>query len=163
MTEPTQLSLALAQDPAADANLPSIIASVLELVQLVHATSVTRVQLCVGEVHLDIEAAPPVVVGPPPAATYPAGTAPQPAPAPSPGVTVRAMLVGVFYRSPEPGAEAFVEVGTRVEADQQIAIVEAMKMINPVTADRAGIVTEILANSGEVVEFDQPLFTLDPL
>jgi len=166
MTEHAQLSLALTQDSAGGTSLPTVIAGVFELVQLIDATSITRVQLGVGEVHVEIEAAHPVAVGLPPAAPQPTDATPSVpdsarASAPSPAVTVRAMLVGVFYRSPQPGAEPFVEIGARVEAGQQLAIVEAMKMMTPVVADRSGIVTEIMADNGEVVEFDQPLFTLD--
>ncbi len=76
---------------------------------------------------------------------------------------VRAPLVGTFYRAPEPGALPFVEVGDIVQAGQQVAIVEAMKLMNPIVADRAGRVSEVLVNDGQPVEFDQLLILLTPL
>ncbi len=76
---------------------------------------------------------------------------------------VRAPLVGTFYRAPEPGALPFVEVGDIVQAGQQVAIVEAMKLMNAVVADRAGRVSEVLVDDGQSVEFDQLLILLTPL
>jgi acetyl-CoA carboxylase biotin carboxyl carrier protein len=76
---------------------------------------------------------------------------------------VVAVLVGTFYRSPEPGAAAFVEVGDVVEEGQDIAIIEAMKVMNRIQADRAGRVAEILVQDGEMVEFEQRLIILEPV
>ncbi|MBM0235164.1 biotin/lipoyl-binding protein, partial [Micromonospora sp. STR1_7] len=82
---------------------------------------------------------------------------------PVPGrAAVRAPIVGTFYRSPEPGAAPFVAVGDLVRPGQPIAIVEAMKLMNEVTADRAGRVTAILVEDGQPVEYDQPLVELGP-
>jgi acetyl-CoA carboxylase biotin carboxyl carrier protein len=89
--------------------------------------------------------------------------APQPTTEPdSPaGATlVTAPLVGTFYRAPEPGADPFVDVGSTVEVEQTVGIVEAMKLMNPVKAAKAGTVTAILAENGQMVEFDQPLVEL---
>lgn len=77
------------------------------------------------------------------------------------GHVVRAELVGTFYRQPEPGAKPFVEVGDIVEPDQQVAIVEAMKLMNPVVVDVGGRVTKILVDDAEGVEYDQPLIVID--
>ena len=77
------------------------------------------------------------------------------------GHPVVAPLVGTFYRSPEPGAKAFVEVGDVVEPESEVAIVEAMKIMNRITADCAGRVTEILVADGEMVEFGQTLMYVD--
>lgn len=79
------------------------------------------------------------------------------------GHQIRAPLVGTFYRAPEPGAKAFVEVGDLVEVGQQVGIVEAMKLMNAVEADRSGRVTEIRVGDAEPVEYDQPLLVLAPL
>ncbi|MBP2327260.1 acetyl-CoA carboxylase biotin carboxyl carrier protein [Kibdelosporangium banguiense] len=73
-----------------------------------------------------------------------------------------AALVGTFYRALEPGAKPFVQVGDLVEAGQQVAIIEAMKLMNPVTADVRGRVVEFLANDAEPVEYGQPLLVLEP-
>jgi acetyl-CoA carboxylase biotin carboxyl carrier protein len=85
-------------------------------------------------------------------------------PAEHPGrLVVRAPLVGTFYRAPQPGAPAFVTPGDAVEEGETLGIVEAMKLMNHVTADRAGRVVEILAGEGEPVEYDQPLMVLETL
>jgi acetyl-CoA carboxylase biotin carboxyl carrier protein len=76
---------------------------------------------------------------------------------------VLAPLVGTFYRSPSPGAKMFVEEGDTVDAGQTVAIVEAMKLMNQVTAEQAGKVAEIVAKDGDWVEFEQVLMYLEPL
>lgn len=73
-----------------------------------------------------------------------------------------AETVGVFYRAPEPGAAPFVEVGDVVQPGVQVAIVEAMKLMIPVTAARAGRVAEVLKHDGDPVEYGEPLFALEP-
>jgi len=75
---------------------------------------------------------------------------------------VRSPLVGTFYAAPEPGVRAFVEVGESVEADQPVAIVEAMKLMNQVAAGIAGTVSEVLVEDGQWVEFEQPLMYIEP-
>lgn len=77
-------------------------------------------------------------------------------------VAVTAPLVGTFYRRPEPGAEPFVEEGSAVEAGQTVAIVEAMKLMNPVKAPGPGTVAAIKVDDAQMVEFDQTLMELDP-
>jgi acetyl-CoA carboxylase biotin carboxyl carrier protein len=106
-------------------------------------------------------------VAPPMVAAAPAAPAEQQAtPSPEPAVTVAAghaiksPMVGTFYRASSPGAAPFVEVGQTVKVGDVICIVEAMKMMNQIEADKAGIVEAILVADGEPVEFDQPLFTI---
>ena len=83
------------------------------------------------------------------------------APAPAPvGETVKATTVGVFYRSPSPGAPAFVSEGDEISPGQQVAIIEAMKLMLPVEADKGGRIAEVLVADGEAVEYGQPLFRL---
>jgi acetyl-CoA carboxylase biotin carboxyl carrier protein len=111
-------------------------------------------------------AQPPAAVAAP-AAPAPAAAAPAAAPAaPAPKADnrhiIKAPMVGTFYRSPSPGAKAFVEVGQTVKAGQTLCIIEAMKMLNQIEADRAGVVAEVLADNEKPVEFDQPLFAIDP-
>lgn len=72
-------------------------------------------------------------------------------------------MVGTFFRAPEPGKPPFVELGDRVQAGQILGIVEAMKLMNPIEAERDGIVAEILAGNAEFVEFGQPLLALAPI
>jgi len=103
-------------------------------------------------------------------APAPQAAAPAPAPAPAAeepaapagptGHTVNSPMVGTFYRAPSPTAQAFVEVGQTVNAGDVICIVEAMKMMNQIEADKAGTVTEILVENGQPVEFDQPLVVI---
>jgi acetyl-CoA carboxylase biotin carboxyl carrier protein len=73
---------------------------------------------------------------------------------------VRSPMVGTFYRSPSPGAASFVEVGQKVKAGDVLCIVEAMKMMNQIEADKSGTIDAILVEDGEPVEFDQPLFSI---
>lgn len=80
-----------------------------------------------------------------------------------PGYPVSSSLVGVFYRSASPDKPPFVEVGDMVEEGQTLAIVEAMKMLNPIEADRSGRIIEILKNDGEMIEAGSPLFTIEAM
>lgn len=75
---------------------------------------------------------------------------------------VTAPLVGVFYRSPSPDAEAYVKVGDRVEAGQVLCILEAMKLFNEITSDHAGVVTRIFPENGELVSLGQELIWIEP-
>jgi acetyl-CoA carboxylase biotin carboxyl carrier protein len=70
-------------------------------------------------------------------------------------------MIGVFYRRPSPGAAPFVEPGQRVEADTTIGIIEIMKLMNPVVAGKAGVITDFLVTDADAVEFGQPLATID--
>jgi acetyl-CoA carboxylase biotin carboxyl carrier protein len=74
---------------------------------------------------------------------------------------VKAPMVGTFYRCPSPGAKSFVEVGQTVKAGQTLCIIEAMKMLNQIEADKSGVIAEILVESERPVEFDQPLFIIE--
>nr|WP_298120372.1 acetyl-CoA carboxylase biotin carboxyl carrier protein [uncultured Pseudoxanthomonas sp.] len=76
------------------------------------------------------------------------------------GHVVRAPMVGTFYASPSPDKPAFVAIGQSVKAGETLAIIEAMKMFNPIEADVSGTVLSILAESGQPIEFDQPLFVI---
>jgi len=89
-----------------------------------------------------------------------AESAPAPAAPATSGYIVTSPMVGTFYRSPSPSSPAFVEVGQTVKVGDVICIVEAMKMMNQIEADKAGTIGEILVENGEPVEFDQPLFSI---
>ena len=91
-----------------------------------------------------------------------AGNAAAAAPPPAPeGQSLRSPMVGTFYRAPSPGAKPFVEEGQRVKAGDPLCIIEAMKMLNQIEADTDGVVTTILVENGQPVEFDQPLFIIE--
>jgi acetyl-CoA carboxylase biotin carboxyl carrier protein len=127
------------------------------------AGPVRRVRLRSGDTVLEVEwhgGAP--VEAPPEVGPVAARPAPPPA-GEAPGrYAVRSPIVGTFYRAPEPGAAPFVAVGDLVCPGQVIGIVEAMKLMNEVTADRGGRVAEVVAADGQPVEYDQPLVELDP-
>mgnify|MGYP001023814329 CR=1 FL=1 len=76
-------------------------------------------------------------------------------------VTVKSPIVGSFYRSPSPDAPAYVEKGSTVHKGQPLCVLEAMKMMNRIEADKAGVVKAILVNDGEPVEFDEPLIIIE--
>jgi acetyl-CoA carboxylase biotin carboxyl carrier protein len=95
---------------------------------------------------------------PPPAAVTPQIAAPHPK---SNEHVVTAPMVGTFYSAPSPAAKAFVELGDEVKPGQVLCIIEAMKMMNQIEADKGGTVTSIMAKSGDPVEFGQPLFVIE--
>ena len=78
------------------------------------------------------------------------------------GTTIESPMLGVFYRAPSPGAPPFVDVGTRVEPDSIVCLIEVMKMMNSVPAGVSGTVAEVIAENGQLVEYGEPLFRVDP-
>ncbi|GDX05642.1 acetyl-CoA carboxylase biotin carboxyl carrier protein [Buttiauxella sp. WJP83] len=91
----------------------------------------------------------------------PAAPAEAPAAAEISGHIVRSPMVGTFYRTPSPDAKAFIEVGQKVNVGDTLCIVEAMKMMNQIEADKAGVVKAILVENGQPVEFDEPLVVIE--
>jgi len=94
------------------------------------------------------------------------GAAPVAAPVPvvalePVGHTVKSPMVGTFYRSPSPGSPSFVEIGQTVTKGQTLCIIEAMKLLNEIESDAAGVVKAILVENGQPVEYGQPLFVLE--
>ena len=121
---------------------------------------ISRAAPAVAPAAIQYAAAPVAQVAAP--AAVPAAAAPAEAPAAEiSGHQVRSPMVGTFYRSPSPEAKAFVEVGQTVKVGDALCIVEAMKMMNRIEADKAGVVRAILVNDGEAVEFDQPLIVIE--
>lgn len=104
-----------------------------------------------------VAAAPAAAVGPAPAAPAPAAHVIEE----SAGQRIRTPMLGVFYRAPEPGAPPFVEVGSRVEPDTTVAIIEAMKVFTAVRAGVAGTIRDVLVNDRDFVEYDQALFVVE--
>jgi acetyl-CoA carboxylase biotin carboxyl carrier protein len=97
-----------------------------------------------------------------PAPTVPAAATPMPAvPAIVEGHMVKAPMVGTFYRASAPGAKAFVEIGQKVALGETLCVIEAMKLMNEIEADRAGTVTAILLENGQPVEYGEPLFVIE--
>ena len=154
------------------------IRKVKKLIELLEESNIGEIEIKEGEESVRISrhgnqpAAPVAYAAPAPA---PAAPAPVAAPAPSeapaqeaaapvaaPGAdnAVLSPMVGTFYRAPSPEAPSFVEVGQTVRVGDVLCIVEAMKMMNQIEADRAGTVTAIHVENGEAVEFDQPLISI---
>jgi acetyl-CoA carboxylase biotin carboxyl carrier protein len=104
--------------------------------------------------------ASPGVVDAAPSAAAPSVAAPSAAPVAPAGTTVKAPMVGTFYRSAGPDKEPFVKVGDRVQKGQTICIIEAMKLFNEIEAEISGTVVDILIDNAKPVEFDQPLFVV---
>ncbi len=101
-----------------------------------------------------VAVAAPVAAAPAPAATPVVEAAPA-------GHTVKSPMVGTFYRSSSPGAKAFAEVGQQVKEGETICIIEAMKILNEIEADKAGTITKIFAENGQAVEYGAPLFIIE--
>jgi acetyl-CoA carboxylase biotin carboxyl carrier protein len=101
------------------------------------------------------------VAAPGPAApAVAAAAAPAEAPASAAGHAVKSPMVGTFYRQATPGAKAFVEVGSVVKEGDTVCIIEAMKILNEIEADKSGTVSQILCENGQAVEYGQPLFMI---
>jgi acetyl-CoA carboxylase biotin carboxyl carrier protein len=93
-----------------------------------------------------------------PAITAAAAAPVEAAPA---GHVIKSPMVGTFYRSSSPGAPAFVEIGSQVKEGDTVCIIEAMKILNEIEADKAGTITQILGENGQAVEYGQPLFIIE--
>lgn len=107
-------------------------------------------------------AAPAPAAAPVPGLRSPAPAASAPAAAPvDAGKIIESPIVGTFYRSSAPGSDAFVKVGAKVDADTTVCIIEAMKVMNEIKAEKSGVIKEILVENGQPVEFGQPLFILE--
>ncbi len=152
------------------------IRKIKRLIELLDESGVHEIEIAEGEESVRITRNAP---NPQP---QPAYAAPAPAPAAAPpaaapaaaasgeaeasggdepeGEPIRSPMVGTFYRAPSPTAKPFVEEGQRVKAGDTLCIVEAMKMLNQIEADRDGVITAVLVENGQPVEYDQPLFLI---
>jgi len=142
---------------------------VRELAQLLTDNELTEIEVADGERRIRVKREAPAIIGTAPAlpAAGPALSVPpthakesigtEPAAEEVTGTTVKSPMVGTAFLSPEPGANAFIEVGKPVKAGDTLLIVEAMKVMNPITAPEGGIVKKVMISDGQPVEFDQPL------
>ncbi len=151
------------------------IRKIKKLIELVEESGISELEISEGEESVRISrAAPqqaypmmqqayamPAPQQPLAAAVAPAAAAEAAAPAAISGHIVRSPMVGTFYRTPSPDAKAFIEVGQRVNVGDTLCIVEAMKMMNQIAADKSGVVKAILIESGQPVEFDEPLVVIE--
>ncbi|HEX2826516.1 MAG TPA: acetyl-CoA carboxylase biotin carboxyl carrier protein [Burkholderiales bacterium] len=147
------------------------------LIDLVQQSGIAELEITEGEEKVRISRGVPgaaqavpqpaaVYMAPPPAAPPAAGGEPSAAAAPAEaprepeGHVIKSPMVGTFYRQSAPGAKPFVEVGQAVKTGETVCIVEAMKLLNEIEADRDGVIKEILVENGQPVEYGQPLFVL---
>ncbi|EIZ9687295.1 acetyl-CoA carboxylase biotin carboxyl carrier protein [Cronobacter sakazakii] len=147
------------------------IRKIKKLIELVEESGIAELEISEGEESVRISRSPantgfPVMQQQPQAlsnAVAPAAApaAEAPAAAEVSGHIVRSPMVGTFYRTPSPDAKAFVEVGQKVNVGDTLCIVEAMKMMNQIESDKAGVVKAILVESGQPVEFDEPLVVIE--
>ncbi|MBI2802379.1 MAG: acetyl-CoA carboxylase biotin carboxyl carrier protein [Gammaproteobacteria bacterium] len=134
---------------------------VKKLIELLEESGIAEIEIKEGEESVRISRLPGATVQMmTPAAPVTAVVATPPTPAKPDGHVVTAPMVGTFYSSPAPDSPAFVKVGDKVKVGDSLCIIEAMKIMNPIEADRAGTVLSILAENGQPVEFEQPLFIL---
>jgi acetyl-CoA carboxylase biotin carboxyl carrier protein len=146
------------------------IRKIKKLIELLEESGVAEIEIHEGEESLRISrqmatAAPmyaaniPMFI--PPSSEPPAALAPSEEEALPEGHAVKSPMVGTFYRAPSPGAKAFVEIGALVEVGDVLCIIEAMKILNQIEADRAGTLKAILVENGQPVEYGQPLFVIE--
>ena len=147
-------------------------ALVRELAQLLTDNELTEIEVADGERRIKVSREPAAVFGAapmataaaaaaaPPAAPAPQAAAPEPAAEEVSGNAVKSPMVGTAFLSPEPGAKPFVNVGDAVKAGDTLLIVEAMKVMNPITAPAGGVIRKMLITDGQPVEFDQPLVVI---
>lgn len=146
------------------------------LIDLVSDSNVSELEITEAEGKVRIVKSAPTPVAMVTAVAAPAASAPVPAAVAAPaaasaaapaepevaaGHTVKSPMVGTFYRSSSPGSKAFVEIGSQVKEGETICIIEAMKILNEIEADKSGTITQILAQNGQAVEYGAPLFVIE--
>jgi acetyl-CoA carboxylase biotin carboxyl carrier protein len=144
------------------------------LIELVESSGIAELEIQEGEERVritraSVAAAPTMMMAPSPihavqpvVATAPAApAAPETTPPAPSGYTITSPMVGTFYRASAPGAKPYVDVGSTVKEGDTLCIVEAMKLMNEIEADRAGVIKAILVENGHPIEFGQPLFVIE--
>ncbi len=145
------------------------IRKIKKLIELVEESGITELEITEGEESVRIsrggvvaQVAPMAYAAPQaPVVAAQAAPAATPAAAELSGHILRSPMVGAFYRSSGPDAAPFVEVGQQVKVGDALCIVEAMKMMNQIQSDKAGVIKRILVENGDTVEFDQPMFIIE--
>ena len=142
------------------------------LIDLVESSGIAELEISEGEERVritrtvaaaqQIQAAPQQIMMAPAsvAPAHPVAAAEPVKPAVTEGHVVKSPMVGTFYRSPTPGAKAFVDVGQSINSGETLCIIEAMKLLNEIEADQTGVIKAILVENGQPVEFGQPLFVI---
>jgi acetyl-CoA carboxylase biotin carboxyl carrier protein len=146
------------------------IRKIKKLIELVEESGINELEIAEGEESVRISRGGVTLAAPIAAPVAAPVAAPIAAPVAAPvegaapalsGHVVRSPMVGTFYASASPDAPAFAEVGSHVNAGDTLCIVEAMKMMNQIEADKSGVIKEILAQNEDAIEFDQPLFIIE--
>lgn len=148
------------------------IRKVKKLIELLEESGIAEIEIHEGEESVRISrqsttAAPYMTMQAAPMAAPPIAAAPLATETAEPestiisGHQVKSPMVGSFYRAPSPGAKAFVEIGDRVNVGDTLCIIEAMKILNQIEADKAGVIADILVENGQPVEYDEPLFIIE--
>ncbi|MEQ1528859.1 MAG: acetyl-CoA carboxylase biotin carboxyl carrier protein [Methylococcales bacterium] len=134
------------------------IRKIKKLIEIIEESDIAELEIKEGEESIRINryssAAPAAV-------TYTSAPVAASAPAPTAGAPAAAPMVGSFYRSASPGSKSFVEVGQSVQVGDTLCIIEAMKILNQIEADKSGTVTKVLVENAEPVEYGQPLFIIE--
>ncbi len=140
------------------------IRKIKKLIELIEESDIAEIEIHEGEesVRLSRYSAQPSTAmqlhAPPTAAPAPAAAHQPPEEL---GHMVRSPMVGTFYRSPTPGAKSFVELGSHVKVGDTLCIIEAMKILNQIEADKEGVISKILVENAQPVEYNQPLFVIE--
>ena len=140
-----------------------------KLIDLVEQSGISELEITEGEETVRISRALPIPQGyaPQPMVHHiPLGTpaaAPvaEPAPSEPTGHVIKSPMVGTFYRASSPGASPFVDIGSTIEAGDTLCIIEAMKLLNEIEADKSGVIKAILVENGQPVEYGEPLFVIE--
>jgi acetyl-CoA carboxylase biotin carboxyl carrier protein len=148
-------------------------ALVRELAQLLTDNELTEIEVADGDRRISVKREPPTIIGGPVGANPQQGLAPALTAPPMhgkedvagqpeevAGITIKSPMVGTAYLSTEPGSKPLIEVGSAIKAGDTLLIVEAMKVMNPITAPEGGVVKKILVADAQPVEFDQPLLII---
>lgn len=145
------------------------IRKIKKLIELLEESDIAEIEIQEGEESLRIsraskavvQQAPAVAIQPPAAAAAPAAAVEEAAEPEISGHKVTSPMVGTFYRAPSPGAKPFAEVGQTVNPGDTLCIIEAMKLLNQIEADKGGVIKAILAENGQPVEYGQPMFIIE--
>jgi acetyl-CoA carboxylase biotin carboxyl carrier protein len=161
----------MSQDIAPKKN-PMKAKEIQELIDYISNSGLAEVKIKTEEFELSIKkyaegpqivhAAAPAAPAPIPTPAAPAPAAPAAAPAPSNLVEIKSPMIGTFYLTPNPDSPAFVSEGSSVKAGQTVCIIEAMKLFNEIESEVSGKIVKILVSNATPVEYDQPLFLVDP-
>jgi len=146
------------------------IRKVKKLIELLEESGIAEIEIHEGEESVRISRQTQTVASMPVAAAPVAAPAAAPAPVAAAessaseeisGHVVKSPMVGAFYRASSPGAKSFVEVGDQVKVGDTLCIIEAMKLLNQIEADKAGVIKKVLVENGQPVEYNEPLFVIE--